>query len=263
MVEIGRVDMICEVSKLASHMALPREGHLEAVFHIFGYLKGKHGSRMVYDPTYPSIDMSVFKQCDWSEFYGNVKEAIPTDCPEALGKEVDLRLYVDSDHAGDQLVRQSRTGFCIYLNSAPILWLLKRQATIETSVFGAEFVAMKHGMETLRGLQYKLCMMGVPLSGPLFIYCDNMSVIHNTQRPESVLKKKSNSICYHAVRESVAMEESLTGHVGTDNNLADLGMKVHRAGAKHNHLVAMTMYDIADFPDKDDAPPTKRRRRLA
>jgi hypothetical protein len=38
MVEIGCVDMICEVSKLASHMALPREGHLEVVFHIFGYL---------------------------------------------------------------------------------------------------------------------------------------------------------------------------------------------------------------------------------
>jgi Reverse transcriptase (RNA-dependent DNA polymerase) len=44
MVEIGRVDMITEVSKLASHMALPREGHLDAVFHIFGWLKRKHGS---------------------------------------------------------------------------------------------------------------------------------------------------------------------------------------------------------------------------
>jgi hypothetical protein len=59
---------------------------------------------MVFDPTYPLIDMSVFKQCDWSKFYGNVKEAIPTDCLDALGKEVDLCLYVDSDHAGDQLV---------------------------------------------------------------------------------------------------------------------------------------------------------------
>jgi hypothetical protein len=37
-------------------------------------------------------------------------------------------------------------------------------------------------------------MMGVTLSGPTFVYGDNMSVVHNTQRPESVLKKKSNSI---------------------------------------------------------------------
>ena len=74
----------------------------------------------------------------------------------------------------------------------------KKQPTIETSVFGAEFVAMKHGMETLCGIRYKLHMMGVPISGPSYIYGDNMSVIHNTQRPESVLKKKSNQICYHA-----------------------------------------------------------------
>ena len=36
--------------------------------------------------------------------------------------------------------------------------------TIETSVFGAEFIAMKHGIETLRGLRYRICLMGIPLS---------------------------------------------------------------------------------------------------
>ena len=80
-------------------------------------------------------------------------------------------------------------------------------------MFGAEFVATKNGMEALRGLRYKLRMMGVPLSGPSFAYVDHMSVIHNTQRPESVLKNKSNSIFYHAYREAVAMDEMITGHV--------------------------------------------------
>ena len=64
-------------------------------------------------------------------------------------------------------------------------------------------------------------MMGVPISGPSYIYGDRMLVIHNTQRPDYTLKKKSNYICYHAVRESVAMGESLTGHVGTNENCAD------------------------------------------
>ena len=149
--------------------------------------------------------MSLFKDCDWKQYYGNAKEAIPPNAPEARGKEVDLRLFVDSDHANDQCTRRSRTGYIIYLNMAPITWFSKKQSTIETSVFGAEFVAMKQGMETLRGLRYKLRMMGVSLSGPSYIYGDNMSVIHNTQRPESTLKKKSNSVCYHAVREAVAM----------------------------------------------------------
>ena len=216
-VELGRVDITTEVSMLSSHLALPRQGHLDAVHHIYAYLEKKHNSRLIFDPTYPEIDMNDFKECDWRPMYGDIKEPKPPDAPEPRGKEVDLRMYVDADHAGDKLTRRSRTGFIIYLNSAPIIWYSKRQSTIETSVFGAEFVALKTGIETLRGLRYKLRMMGVPISGPSYIYGDNMSVIHNTQRPESVLKKKSNAVCYHFTRESVAMGESLTGHVVSIN----------------------------------------------
>ena len=246
-VELGRVDIITEVSLLASQMAQPREGHLEAVFHVFAYLKKKHNARMVFDPTYPDINMSVFKKHDWTSFYGDIKESIPIDRPEPRGKEVDLRMFVDADHAGDKRTRRSRTGFFIFLNSAVITWMSKRQPTVETSVFGAEFVAMKQGVETLRGIRYKLRMMGVPISGPSFVYGDNMSVIHNTQRPESTLRKKSNQICYHAVRESVAMNECLTGHIDTNENPADLGTKVVPGGSKRNHLVGKLLYDICDY----------------
>jgi hypothetical protein len=81
---------------------------------------------------------------------------------------------------------------------------------------------MKKGMEYLRVLRYKLRMIGVAISGLSCIYGDNMSVIYNTQQPESMLKKKSNSICYHAMRKAVAMGECLTGHVSTHNNPADI-----------------------------------------
>ena len=74
----------------------------------------------------------------------DVKEAIPPSAPEVRGKGVDLHLYVDSDHAGEEVTRCSRTGFFIFLNMAPVVWFSKRQPTIETSVFGAEFVAMKN-----------------------------------------------------------------------------------------------------------------------
>jgi hypothetical protein len=45
-------------------------------------------------------------------------------------------------------------------DTALVQWFSKQQATIETSVFGAEFVAMQIGIESLRGLRYKLRMMG-------------------------------------------------------------------------------------------------------
>ena len=38
---------------------------------------------------------------------------------------------------------------------------------------------MKKGIETVRGIRYKLRMMGVKLSGPTYVYGNNMSVIHN------------------------------------------------------------------------------------
>ena len=105
------------------------------------------------------------------------------------------------------------------MNTVLIDWLSKKQATIESSFFGAEFIAMKTDVEALRGIRYKLCMMGVPLTGPTYIYGDNMSVIYNTSRPESTLKKKSNSIFYHAVREAVASGECLTPHCKTGDNV--------------------------------------------
>jgi len=266
-VELGRVDIITEVSLLASAMAMPREGHLEAVFHMFAYLKRKHNARLVFDPTYPTIDFDNFKDHDWTSMYGNVKEPEPLDAPKPRGKEVDTRLFVDADHAGDKRVRRSRTGLFIFLNSALVMWMSKKQATIETSVFGSEFVALKQGIEKIRGLRYKLRMMGVPLTGPTYVYGDNMSVIHNTQRPESTLKKKSNEICYHFSRESVAMGETLTGHIDTNENPADLATKVIYGGMKRDYLVSKVLYDIADGdegdePDGLEETHTAKKRRL-
>jgi hypothetical protein len=118
---------------------------------------------------------------------------------------VDTMLFVNLSHADDKLTCQSRSGYFIFINMAPVAWLSKKQVMIESSVFGAEFVAIKHGVEHIRGLRYKLQMIGIPVTRPTYIYGNDMSVIHNTQRPELTLKKKSNSICYRAVREAVAM----------------------------------------------------------
>jgi hypothetical protein len=160
------------------------------VFRVFAYLAMHQKSRVLFDPTYPSVDMDSFIKTDWKSMYGNVKEMIPPDDTVTRGKEIDLRLFVDSDHAGEKFTRPSRTGYVIYLNMAPIVGFSKRQPTVESSVFGSEFFAMKNSIETCRGLRYKLRMMGVNLSGPKFVYGDNMSVVHNTERSESVLKKK-------------------------------------------------------------------------
>ena len=95
---------------------------------------------------------------------------------------------------------------------------------------------MKQAMEASCRLRYKLCVMGIPIDGSIYMYGDNMSTIHNTQHPESTLKKKSNSICYHAICNAIAMGEILNGHVKTDKN-PDLLTKVVLGGIKRRNLI--------------------------
>jgi hypothetical protein len=161
MVELGWIDIATKISILSSYLAYPCEGHLETALHVMGYLKLKHNSRLIFDQTYPDIDQTAFPKFDWIEFYGNVEEAIPLDMPPPLGKDFDIHMMVESDHAGEKRTQCSCTG------------------TIETSVFGAEFVAMKHRIKTLKGLRYKIRMMGIPMTGPTYIYGDNKSQVTN------------------------------------------------------------------------------------
>ena len=66
MVELGRVDICTEVSMMSSCLAMPRRGHLDALFHAFVYLKKNHNAEMMFDPTEPEVDMKDFPREDWS-----------------------------------------------------------------------------------------------------------------------------------------------------------------------------------------------------
>ena len=141
-------------------------------------------------------------------------------------------VMVDSDHAGESITRRSRKGYLIYLNGSPIYWFSKKIPSIETSTFGAEFCAMKQATEYVRGLRYKLRMMGLPCDEPTYVYGENQSELDNTSAPASQLKKKSNSISYHYLREGCAQDEWHTTYVNMHDNTADLVTKALPSGEK-------------------------------
>ena len=53
---------------------------------------------------------------------------------------------------------------------------------------------MKHYIDALRSLSYKLKMMGIPISGPSYIYRDKISVVHNTFKPVSAQEEEQFSM---------------------------------------------------------------------
>ena len=240
-IELGRIDIIVEVNLLARFQACPREGHLEQMFHLFAYLKRYNRSSLVFDWTEPSLDETMFKECDWKEYYPGATEAIPDNMPEPRGKPVSTTSFVDADHAGCRLTRRSHSGVLIFVNRAPIIWFSKRQATVESSTFGSESIAMRQAIDLIEALRYKLRMMGVPVEEATKVYGDNESVVNATTRPESTLKKKHNAINFHRCREAVA-----AGHIrvawtnGTDN-LADALTKV-TIGERRRYLFSRILW---------------------
>jgi len=125
-----------------------------------------------------------------------------------------------------------------------VYWMAKKQTAVESSSFGSEFCAMKLCCEYLRGLRYKLRMMGIPVLGPSFIYGDNKSVLANTSIPDSQLKKKSQSIAYHFIREGAAKDEWRTSYVNTHENDADLLTKQLPYGEKRRKFVNRLIHHV-------------------
>jgi hypothetical protein len=92
-------------------------------------------------------------------------------------------------------------------------------------------------------------MMGIKVDEPAFVFGDNKSVLCNTTAPASTLKKKSNAIAYHFIREGVAQDEWRIEYVNTDENLADLLTKP-LSGPKQTKFVRMVLHHV--FPEEED-----------
>jgi hypothetical protein len=225
-IELGRVDILLETSLLSSHLVLPRIGHLDQAYRIFGYLKLYPKRKLAFDAQHPRISEKMFKRHDWYDFYRDAQEAIPNDMPKPRGNSISTHCFVDASHGSDRATRRSQTGILIFCNRAPIMWHSKRQNTVEASTFGSEFQAMKNAIELIESLRYKLRMFGVPIEGPTNVFCDNEAVYKNTSLPESTLKKKHHSIAYHRCRKAVAAQTMRVAKEGTKTNLSDLFTKV-------------------------------------
>ena len=86
--------------------------------------------------------------------------------------------------------------------------------------------------------------MGIPVEEHTYIYADNQSVLANSSNPHSALKKKSNSIAYHFVREGCARDKWRIAYIPTNDNPADLLTKVLPSGEKRNRFVKMILHHI-------------------
>ena len=70
---------------MSTHLAMPSIGHLQELFHVFGYLKANPKRKLAFDPYHPMVDERQFKKHERHEFYIGVEEAITGDMPTPRG----------------------------------------------------------------------------------------------------------------------------------------------------------------------------------
>jgi len=83
-VELGRLDMMVDVSLLSSHSMQPRQGHLDQVFHVFGYLKRNKRSTLMFDESRVNWDKSAFENMTGQISTGMLERKFPQMHPNIL-----------------------------------------------------------------------------------------------------------------------------------------------------------------------------------
>ena len=96
---------------------------------------------------------------------------------------MNIRTYVDEDHAGNLATWRSHTSILIYLKNLLIICFSKRKNMIESSSFLSEFVALIISTELLVSIRYKLKMFGIPFDVPVDVFFDNHSMTNNVTLP--------------------------------------------------------------------------------
>ena len=143
-----------------------------------------------------------------------------------MDKEVVITTFVDANLMHDMVTGRSVSGIIHMINKTPVEWFSKRQNQVETATYGSEFMAMRIATEQIMELRYMLRMLGVPVSGPSWLFGDNMSAIMSSTIPSSTLKKRWNALSYHRVREAVAAGIINVIHLPGTENPADVLTKL-------------------------------------
>ena len=93
-------------------------------------------------------------------------------------------------HTRNTLTRQSVTGILLLINNTPLVWISRKQTTVETSTFGSEIIAARTAIDLIIEICYKLRCLGLQIERSSTLVGDNQSVILNTMSPASKVKKK-------------------------------------------------------------------------
>jgi hypothetical protein len=170
----------------------------------------------------------------------DVKELLPKDTPEPLGKYITLSHYVDANLMHNITPGKSVTGILHLVNKTPIDWYSKKQATVETATYGSEFVAAQVSIEQIK--RTTLRYLGVPIRDKSYMFGDNKSVVDSSMQLHVKLHKRHTMLSFHHVREAIASGIVGFFYIPGDINPADILSKHWGYSQIREHLKSLLFW---------------------
>ena len=222
-IQIGRFDICTAVMTMSRFRAAPRQGHMERVKRIHGYIsKMRHATIRIRteEPDHSDVPETRY---DWEHScYRGAKEEIPEDIPIPRGKRVVFTSFVDANLYHDMISGKSVTGIIHMANQTVIDFFSKLQTTVETATFGSEYVAARTCTEQIIDLRMTFRYLGVPIPHATMMFGDNETVVNTASMPHSKLNKRHNALSYHKTRASIAANILRFAHMPGATNPSDI-----------------------------------------
>jgi hypothetical protein len=155
-----------------------------------------------------------------------------------------LIAFGDASFAIGEL-KQSVSGFVIYLNGAPLLWGSLKQTIVVDSSCSAEFVAASIVTKQILNAENMIAFFGFSCPKPYRLYTDSMACLHIATNPAKLGNVRHLHIRYHLVRCVVSFGDIVMFFCVTEAMIADLFTKIV-VGAQDDRL-SLRFYSI--MPD--------------
>lgn len=185
--QFTRLDIAFAVNRLSQFMHHPTEEHWQAAKRILRYLAGTttHG-------VYFAADNKPL-----------------------------LHGFSDADWAGDTDDYISTNAYIIYSGKTPVSWSSKKQTGVARSSTEAEYRSIANAAAEIRWICNLLTELGIRLSSPPTILCDNLGATFLCANPVFHSRTKHVALDYHFIRGQIQRNMLRVSHVNTKDQLAD------------------------------------------
>ncbi|XP_062102940.1 uncharacterized mitochondrial protein AtMg00810-like [Humulus lupulus] len=162
-------DIAFSVNKLCQFMHAHTTTHLQAAKRVLRYLRGSTHLGLLIQPD-STMHLHCYTDADWAS------------CPDD---------------------RRSTSAYCIFLGTNLISWSSSKQKVVSRSSTESEYRALANGASELSWNESLVAELGISLSSPPSMHCDNVSTLHLASNPVLHARTKHVEIDCHFVRERV------------------------------------------------------------